>query len=194
MRIFLAGATGVIGSRLVPLLVEAGHQVSGMTRTPAKAASLEAAGATAVVCDVFDVDTLAAAMAAARPDLVMHQLTDLPDDVDRIGDHEAGQVRIRREGTRILIAATTDVGATRFMAQSVAWELPGAVGAATRSLEEQVLAYPGVVLRYGQLHGPGTYHPAAPPPEPRVHIDEAARRTVALLDAEPGIVVVTDRA
>ena len=80
MRIFLAGATGVLGRRLVPLLVADGHQVTGMTRSPDKVDLLAELGADPVVCDVFDADALAAAVAEARPDVVLHELTDLPDD------------------------------------------------------------------------------------------------------------------
>lgn len=192
MRVFLAGATGVIGRHLVPLLVDAGHHVTGMTRSPGMAASLAAAGADPVVCDVFDVATLTAVVDEAHPDLVMHQLTDLPDDLADIEEHFAAHNRIRREGTRNLVAAARAAGAKRFFAQSVAFEIPGDGGAAVADLEEAVLAYPGVVLRYGQFFGPGTYHPEEAPPPPRIHVAEAARRTVAILDSPPGIVTIVD--
>ncbi len=81
MRIFFAGSSGVIGTRLVPLLVGAGHFVAGMTRSPAKVEALEALGAEPIVCDVYDSEALAAAVAAFKPDAVLDQLTDLPDDV-----------------------------------------------------------------------------------------------------------------
>ena len=79
MRIFLAGASGVLGMRLVPLLVGAGHEVWGMTRSPDKVERLAALGAVPVICDVFEAAALREAVVAARPDTVMHQLTDLPD-------------------------------------------------------------------------------------------------------------------
>lgn len=84
MRVFLAGASGVIGLRLVPLLVAAGHDVAGMTRTQAKAERLRGLGAEPVVCDVFDLDALSQAVSGFGPDAVVHQLTDLPDDPARI--------------------------------------------------------------------------------------------------------------
>lgn len=192
MRIFLAGATGVIGRRLVPLLVDAGHLVAGLTRTPAKAAGLVELGAEPVVCDAFDADGLRAAAVGFKPDVVMHQLTDLPDDIARLADGRQANARIRREGTRNLLAAASASGASRILAQSVAWQIPGDGGLAAQFLERSVLDAGGTVLRYGTFYGPGTYYPDAPPPEPRVHIDEAARRTVAALDAPRGILVITD--
>jgi len=198
MRIFLAGASGVIGMRLVPLLVADGHTVAGMTRTQAKAAALAQAGAEPVVCDVFDADGLRAAVSAFTPDLVMHQLTDLPDDAAQIGEFGDRNDRIRQEGTRNLLTAAAEAGVPggRFLAQSIAWKLPGKRGANTETFERQVLAAGGVIIRYGQLYGPGTYYPDpdAPPPPPRVAVDEAARATVGLLQAEPGVVEVVEPA
>ncbi len=107
MRIFLAGASGAIGRRLVPLLVQAGHGVTGTTRSSASAKELERAGATAAVVDVYDAPAVSAAMLAARPDAVIHQLTDLPREFDaaKIAASYAANARIRTEGTRNLIAA-----------------------------------------------------------------------------------------
>lgn len=192
MRVFLAGASGVIGIRLTALLTEAGHDVAGMTRSPEKAASISALGATPVVCDVFDARALTAAVVEFRPDVVLHELTDLPDDVARISEFGASNARIRREGTRNLLAAANAAGASRFLAQSIAWEIPGDAGLATADLESAVLAAGGVVLRYGQFYGPGTYHEADLPDEPRIEIDEAAIRTVAVLEAPSGIVVIKE--
>ena len=194
MRIFLAGATGVIGIRLAPLLVSAGHSVAGMTRTPAKAAELRELGVQPVVCDVFDLHRLEGAVMAFDPDLIMHQLTDLPDDVSQIGAYGERNDRIRLQGTRNLLTAAADAGVTRFLAQGIAWKLPGKRGENTEAFERLVLDAGGVVIRYGQLYGPGTYYPEpnAPPPPPCVDVDEAARATVALLDAEPGIVEVVE--
>jgi nucleoside-diphosphate-sugar epimerase len=190
VRIFLAGATGVIGVRLVPLLASAGHQVAGLTRSPAKQEMLRELGAEAVVCDVYDAATLRDAAVDFGPELVLHELTDLPDDPEALGDG-AANARIRREGTRNLLAAAREAKASRFVAQSVAWELRGPGAAAKDELEGSVLGFGGVVLRYGQFYGPGTYHPMPPDP-PRIQIDEAARRTVELLDAPPGIVEVVE--
>ena len=192
VRVFLAGASGVLGMRLVPLLVGAGHQVSGMTRSPDKADRLGALGADPVICDVFEPAALRDAVVAARPDTVMHQLTDLPDELASIRRFAAANARIRRQGTRNLLEAARAAGARRLLAQSVAWELGGDAGAATADLERLVLAAGGVVLRYGQFYGPGTYHPQAPPPPPRVHLDDAARRTVAALTEPSGVVTVVE--
>lgn len=96
MKIFLAGASGVIGRQLVPLLVAEGHEVLGMTRTPANDHLLRALGAEPLVCDVYDRAALADAMERFAPHLVMHQLTDLPDDAARIPEHAAANSRIRR--------------------------------------------------------------------------------------------------
>ena len=198
MRIFLAGASGVIGVRLLPLLVADGHSVAAMTRTAAKADSLAQAGAQPVVCDVFDAGALTAAVSAFAPDLVMHQLTDLPDDVSQIGEFGERNDRIRQEGTRNLLAAAAQAGVpgSRVLAQSIAWTLPGKRGENTKAFERQVLDAGGVIIRYGQLYGPGTYYPDpdAPPPRPRVSVDEAARATVGLLEADPGVVEVVEPA
>jgi uncharacterized protein YbjT (DUF2867 family) len=191
MRIALAGATGVIGQRLVPLLIGAGHEVLGLTRSPDRLADLEAAGAEGVIVDVYDRDDLIAAVTAFAPDLVMHQLTDLPDDAADLPSFAASNARIRSEGTRNLLAAAAAAGAPRFLAQSIAWT-PAANAEVVERHEALVLESGGVVVRYGQFYGPGTYYPDAPPAEPRVHIDEAARRTVELLEAPSGVVVVND--
>lgn len=191
MRIFLAGASGVIGVRLVPLLVSAGHVVAGMTRSPEKAGGLRAIGAIPVVCDVYDADALREAVVAFGPEAVVHQLTDLPDDEASIPEFEAANARIRREGTRNLLAAARACGASRIVAQSVAWDLGGDAGAAVLEHERAVLESSGVVLRYGQFYGPGTYFEDEEPPPPRIHVDEAARRTVPALDAPPGLLLVT---
>lgn len=192
MRIFVAGASGVIGVRIVPLLVDLGHEVAGMTRSPGKSALVSELGAQPVVCDVFDLAALTEALQAFRPEAVVHQLTALPDDVSRIGEFAAANNRIRREGTSNLIAASSAAGSSRFVAQSVAWSIPGEGGAATADLERSVLAIGGVVVRYGQLYGPGTYYEADVPDPPRIQVDEAARRTVPLLEAPSGVVVIAE--
>ena len=188
MRIFLAGASGVIGVRLVPLLVRAGHDVAGMTRTPAKADTLRDLGADPVVCDVYDTDALRTAVLAFDPDLVLHQLTDLPDDEASAAGSSAN-ARMRREGTRNLLTAAGAAG--RFVAQIVAWDPPGDGALAKADLERMTLEAGGVVLRYGRFYGAGTYH-EEPPAAPRIQIDEAARRTVELLDVPSGIYPVVE--
>lgn len=192
MRIFLAGATGVIGSRLLPILCGAGHDVAGMTRTASKAESVSDCGAIPVVCDVYDIGALTSALLDFRPDLVMHQLTDLPDDAARIPELAEANSRIRTEGTRNLLASAHVSGAKRFLAQSIAWTPPARGGAVIEEHETAVLSAGGVVVKYGQFYGPGTYYETEPPAHPRVHVDDAAARTVSLLDAPSGIVVIAD--
>jgi nucleoside-diphosphate-sugar epimerase len=192
LRIFVAGATGVIGTRLVPLLVAEGHTVAGMTRSQAKAQRLRELGAEPVVCDVFDADALTAAVVDFGAEAIVHQLTDLPDDASKLAEGRAANARMRRDGTRNLVAAARAVDTPLIVAQSVAWEMSGDGLAAVQYLESSVLDAGGVVIRYGQLYGPGTYYETEPPPPPRVHVDDAARRTVPALDAESGILVVTD--
>lgn len=192
MRIFLAGASGVIGMRLIPLLVAEGHQVAGMTRSSNKVEALEQLGAEPVVCDVYDTRMLFDAVKAFRPELVMHQLTDLPDSAEQIAAFAGRNNRIRTEGTRNLLAAREQARAGRFLAQSIAWTPPSG-GEAVQEHERLVLDAGGVVIRYGVLYGPGTYSGSDHvPAQPRIHVDEAARRTAELLYAPTGIVVLSE--
>jgi len=192
MRVFLAGGSGVIGVRLISLLVASGHVVAAMTRSPGKANALISLGAQPVVCDVFEPDSLCAAMRAFSPDVIVHQLTDLPDDRIGIPECSAANNRMRREGTAHLLAASRATGAHRLIAQSVAWDLPGDGATAVIDLEAQVLSAGGVILRYGQFYGPGTYFEDNPPPPPRIHIDQAAAQTLAALEAPPGVITIVD--
>src|SRR3954451_24042328 len=123
MRVFVAGATGVIGTRLVPLLLDRGHDVAALARDEAKTESLRELGAETVVADVFDQELLRGAMAVAEPEVVMHLLTALPD---RLGAREAAghfaeNDRMRVDGTRALVEAAAAVGARRLVAQSIAF-------------------------------------------------------------------------
>jgi nucleoside-diphosphate-sugar epimerase len=208
MRIFLAGATGAIGKRLVPLLLEAGFQVVGTTRSPSRAENLRAAGVEPVVVDVFDRASLVRVTVAAHPDIVIQQLTDLPPGLDpsQMAEGTRRNARMRSEGTRNLVAAALEAGVPRLIAQSIAWMYaPGrephaendtldvdapepraitVTGVAT--LERLVLASPpiqGIVLRYGHLYGPGT-GTDAPGDPPSLHVDAAA--AAALLAIEKG--------
>jgi nucleoside-diphosphate-sugar epimerase len=193
VRIFVAGATGVIGSRLVPLLVADGHAVAGMTRSTHKADLLRELGAEPVVCDVFDAHALTRAVIAFAPDIVFHQLTDLPDNAADIPAFSERNNRIRGEGTRNLLSAAAAASAGPVIAQSISWELPGESGrAATAEHERAVLRAGGVVIRYGQLYGPGTYYETARPEPPRVHVDDAARRTVPAIGVPAGVTIVVD--
>jgi nucleoside-diphosphate-sugar epimerase len=215
MNIFLAGATGVVGRRLTPLLRDAGHAVTGTTRSAERAAALEALGARGVVVDVYDARALLKAMSGAYPDVVIHQLTDLPDRMEptRSAATLEANARIRIEGTRNLMAAAQVTGASRVVAQSIAFayapkqgtlietdplDLEGerAVTArAVASLEDQVLNTPGidgVVLRYGRFYGPGTWfrNPGGPGP---LHVDAAAHAALlAVTRGAPGIYNVTE--
>lgn len=192
LRIFLAGASGVIGVRLIPLLVAEGHEVMGMTRSATNVPVLRDLGADPVVCDVFDAERLTEVVKEFGPDLVMHQLTDLPDEIEQLPEFAARNNRIRTEGTRNLLAAARAAGARRVLAQSIAWTPPSG-GEGVAEHERLVLEAGGIVIRYGTFYGPGTYSGTDRiPPPPRIHIDVAARRTVALLDAPSGVVTITE--
>lgn len=194
MRVFLAGASGVIGQQLIPRLVEKGHVVGGMTRSPGKTDLLTRLGAEPILCDVFDRDALIKAVRDFAPDVILNELTDLPDEVKKIGEHGELNARIRTEGNQNLIDAARQSGSPKILAQTVAWRLQDGPDAdAVVELERSVLAEGGVVLSYGQFYGPGTYNEQQIPAEPRVRIDRAADRTVELLDAPSGVVVITDQ-
>ena len=204
MRIFLAGASGAIGRRLTPLLLTAGHEVTGSTRSPETARRLNAAGIHGVVADVFDAGALRDAVVDARPEIVIHQLTDLPrvvEDEAQLAASYPRNARIRTEGTRNLIAAAQAASARRFIVQSVAFayapgaephsendplnvsEGPRAVTVrAAADMERQALSsgMEAIVLRYGFFYGPGTWHPD-PIRKPPLHIDAAAQATLLAL-------------
>jgi hypothetical protein len=193
VRIFIAGAIGVIGVRLIPLLVADGHAVAGMTRSAQKAAQLRELGAEPVICDVFDRDALGQAVAAFAPDVVFHQLTDLPDDAADLAQFSDRNDRMRGEGTHNLLSAAAAAKAGRVIAQSISWEVPSQKRRAVIAGHERaVLRAGGVVIRYGQLYGPGTFYPAALPEPPRIHVDDAARLTLPALRVPPGVTIVAD--
>lgn len=192
MRVFVAGASGVIGVRLVPLLVAAGHEVAGLTRSPEKVETLRLLGALPVVCDVFDRKELRAAVGDFGADVIVSELTDLPDDRTQLQTYRSANDRMRREGTRNLLAAAAAAMTPRFLAQSIAWHLPGERGAAVQEFERMVLEAGGVVLRYGRFYGPGTFYESELPESPRVSVDEAAKTTADLLEAESGVVTIAD--
>ena len=182
MKVFVAGASGVVGRPTVRKLVAAGHAVVGMTRRQERAEEIRAAGAEAVVCDVFDAAALNEAVAAARPEVVIHALTALPARFDPKSDYLAATNRVRDEGTRNLVAAAKAAGARRLVAEGVAFfyepegdwvkdegaplfrDPPGRFAAACDalvSLERQVVeadGLEGLVLRFGWFYGPGTYY------------------------------------
>src|SRR5919199_1169936 len=183
MRVFVAGATGAIGKQLVPRLVEAGHEVHGMTRSESKQAMLQELGAVPVVADVLDPDQVAEAVGRARPEVIVHQLTAIGAvDMRHLDRDFAPTNRLRTEGTDHLLSAGEAVGVRRFVAQGVAGygayaRTGGPVKseddpldpapvremretlAAIRHLEAAVLGArwtDGIVLRYGAFYGPGT--------------------------------------
>src|SRR5262245_35296678 len=123
MRIFLAGASGAVGRRLVPLLIRAGHDVTGTTRSAETGKELERAGVTPAVLDVFDAQAVSDAMRAGRPEIVIHQLTDLPREFDEaaISASYSRNARIRTEGTRNLVAGARAAAVRRFIVQSIAF-------------------------------------------------------------------------
>lgn len=173
MRIFVAGASGVVGSVLVPRLVGAGHQVTGTSRSVGGDERLTAAGAVGVRVDVLDRAAVRSAVAGAEPDVVIHQLTALAKF------SLADNARIRIEGTRNLVDAALAAGVRRMIAQSISWAYEPGAGPATeqvpldtdtaqprattvhgvRVLEEIVSEVEEhVILRYGLLYGPGTFY------------------------------------
>jgi nucleoside-diphosphate-sugar epimerase len=183
MKVLVAGATGAIGRQLVPRLVSAGHEVTGMVRSAAGRATLAGMGAGAVDADALDADRVAAAVAAAEPEVIVHELTSIPAVIDmrHLDRSFAVTNRLRTEGTDHLLSAGQAIGVRRFVAQSYAgWPFartgpmvksedealdPDPVAAmrethaALVALETRVLNAgwtEGIVLRYGGLYGPGT--------------------------------------
>jgi nucleoside-diphosphate-sugar epimerase len=222
MRVFVAGATGAIGRRLVPQLIAQGHDVSGMTRTAQGAELLRSLGAQPYQADAFAGKAVRAAVSHARPDAIIHQLTDLS------GSDFAANAALRVNGTRNLVDAAHAAGVPRMIAQSISWAYrPGDVPAdedvpldleaggsraltvrAVASLETAVAeVHEWVVLRYGLLYGPGTWYApdgaraddaragrllAADDVSSFVHVDDAARAAVAALHWPSGAVNVCD--
>lgn len=208
MKILLAGAGGAIGRRLVPLLRAAGHDVVGTTRSADKTAALRALGAEPTVVDVFDAAALTRIVQAALPEVVIHQLTDLPYAPNTPGYEEGldRNARLRIDGTRNLVAAAKKAGVRRLIGQSIAFVYaPGdgirvesdpldlaATGVRKRTmdgvmaLEDATLQMPeGIVLRYGLLFGPGTWFEREKRGKPGLHVDAAAQ--AALLAVTKGV-------
>jgi nucleoside-diphosphate-sugar epimerase len=196
---FVAGAGGAIGRVLCRLLVADGWRVVGTTRVPATASDLGRLGVHPVVVDVFDRGALVRAVVEAAPDVVVHQLTDLPKAFtpSSMAAARPRNARIREIGTANLLDAAARSSATRLVAQSIAFAYaPGprpyfedapldvSAAPAVAKLEELVLGGPleGIVLRYGRLYGPRTWSPT-PAGEAPVHVDaaaDAARRALTL--------------
>jgi nucleoside-diphosphate-sugar epimerase len=222
MRIFLAGGTGAIGRLLIPMLLNAGHEVTASSRTAAGVDAIKAAGAEATRLDAFDRDGVAQAVARSAPELIVHQLTALS-----VGD-PAANARIRREGTRNLVDAAHAAGVGRIIAQSIAWAYkpgdrpagegtPLDVSAAPprantiggiQALEAAVAELDhSVVLRYGTLYGPDTWYrrgglvaeslaagtmPATDAVSSFLHVQDAAHAVIEALAWPSGPVNIVD--
>jgi nucleoside-diphosphate-sugar epimerase len=217
----VAGAAGAIGRQLLPMLIGARYEVFGTTRNPAKTAQMEAIGVHPVLVDVYDRDALIAAVSKAKPDVIIHQLTDLS------AADFAGTDRLRIDGTRNLVDAAKAAGVRRMIAQSLAIVYapqaalsterdPLADGSSTlsatvkgvRSLEAAVAELPeGISLRYGLFYGPGTWYSKTGPFADAVrkgeraassgissfiHVEDAARAALLAIEWPAGVVNIVD--
>ncbi|HRE49758.1 MAG TPA: NAD(P)-dependent oxidoreductase [Aggregatilineales bacterium] len=222
MKILLAGATGVVGRNLLPLLSAAGYEVTGTTRRPDKQAQIAALGGQPLVMDALDRDRVFAALETIRPDIVFHQLTDLA------GRDFSANVRLRVEGTRHLVDAARAVGVKRMIAQSISWVCVAGESPAceidpldldapqprretilgVQALEQAVAEMPiGVVLRYGLLYGAGTWYDrdslmteqirrgeltATDAVSSFLHVEDAARAALSAIDWPAGVYHIVD--
>lgn len=222
LNIFLAGATGVIGRSLIPLLVQEGHDVFGMIRDESKASTITKLGAKPMVADAFDRDAVFTALQNSQPDVVIHQLTSLS------GGSSVDNAKMRMEGTENLVDAANLAGVRRMIAQSISWAYEPGEGPATEedmlditapfprkttiegimALEEKVSQMPEfVILRYGTLYGPGTWYAidgmianqvrrqemaATDGVASFLHVDDAARAALLALDWPSGPVNIVD--
>ena len=210
MKVFVAGATGAVGRQLVPMLVERGHEVTGMTRTPAKQDLIRELGARPAVADAFDPEAVAQAVAEAEPEAVVHELTELTGTFARNIDKAfATTNRLRTEGLDHLLAAARAAGARRFIAQSFAGWPSEPTGGPVKTEEDPLQAHPpksvsesiaairhvedtttqaegldGLALRYGGFYGPGTSLAVDPPGE---LIQMIAKRRVPIIGDGGGI-------
>jgi 2-alkyl-3-oxoalkanoate reductase len=211
MKVFVAGATGALGNQLIPQLQAAGHDVIGMTRTPAKTDLLKAMGTRPVVADALDPDSVARAVAETEPEVIVHQLTALKGEMDMKNPDKffAETNRLRTEGTDHLLAAGRAVGIRRFIAQSyTSWPYARTGGPikteedpldpdppaklrpaldAIRYVEDAVTSIDwaeGLALRYGAFYGPGTGLSADPDAE---MIKPIRKRQFPVIDGGGGI-------
>lgn len=222
LKIFVAGSTGVIGQFLLPKLVQAGHDVIGMTHNPRHKDLIESRGARGIVADALDREGMITAIGDIRPDVVIHQLTSLSQW--NLEDN----ARIRIEGTRHLVEAAQAAGVKRMIAQSISWAYePGDYPATEEvsldmhapaprkstidgivSLEHAVSQIPNhVILRYGMLYGPNTWYDATGSIAEKVrsralpstdgimsflHVEDAAAAALSALDWPSGPVNIVD--
>ncbi|MED0963981.1 NAD(P)-dependent oxidoreductase [Bacillus paramycoides] len=222
MKIFVAGATGVIGRNLLPMLINEGHTVYAMIRSDSQKESLKNLGVLPVIADVFNRKEVFSVLKETLPDVVIHQLTAL--STWNLEDN----ARIRIEGTRNLVDAAKNVGVKKIIAQSISWAYESGDKLATETdpldfyapmprqvtingiakLEETVSELPeAVILRYGTLYGPGTWYAkngvfanqvrnneiiATDGMSSFIHVEDAARAAVLALDWSSGIVNIVD--
>lgn len=222
MRIFIAGATGVIGQMLLPKLVSKGYEVTGMTHNENRVSQIESTGAKAVIADIFNSDAVKRAVEAAKPDVVIHQLTALREW--NLSDN----AKIREIGTRNLVDAARDAGVSSMIAQSISWAYEAGNSPAKESddldigapmprkttvdsviaLEQIVSEMPKhVILRYGMLYGPGTWYakggimaekirrkqvPATEAVTSFLHVEDAANAAILALNWPTGVVNIVD--
>ncbi|MEK5057008.1 dTDP-glucose 4,6-dehydratase [Paenibacillus sp. FSL H7-0326] len=222
MKIFVAGAAGVIGRLLLPRLVQAGHEIIGMTHRPERKPFIQAVGAKSVVVDAYERDAILSVIEEERPDVIIHQLTSLSNwDLEE-------NARIRIEGTRNLVDAAKAANVSRFIAQSISWAYePGDLPASEEvpldvqaplprkstidgivALEEAVAEVQNhVILRYGMLYGPGTWYdkkgvmaekvlqrqvPATEGITSFLHVEDAANAAMLALEWPSGPVNIVD--
>lgn len=216
MKIFLAGAGGVIGRRLSILLRKAGHSVVGTTRSSDRADALRLLGVEPVVVDALDADALTRAVCDAEPHVVIHQLTDLAGQpgTPAFAESLIRNARLRIDGSRNLMAAAKAAHVKRVIAQSIAFtyahgegarietdpltpapnDEPFSTVAGVRALEDAVTktaGIDGIVLRYGYFYGPGSWNEVPRPPA--VHIDAAANAALlAVTRGRPGVYNIAD--
>lgn len=214
--IFLAGATGAIGQVLSRLLVANGYKVYGTTRSTEKVSILKNLGVEPVVINVYEAQKLKDVLAQIKPEVVIHQLTDLPYalDADKMTAALKSNARLRTEGTKNLVDAAINAGSKRIIAQSISFIyeegptphveedalLPlthpvyGETAEGVRNLERQILTsgMEGIVLRYGLLYGPKTGFDAPIAPA-SVHVEAAAKAAeIAVIKGKPGIYNVAE--
>jgi len=174
VRILFAGATGVLGRATLPYLRDA--EVVALTRSRGKLDLLSGLGAVGVVCDVYDWQELLRVTRDAEPSILVNFVTDLRER------SRAANNRARREGGRNLLRAAQAIHAERLVVESVAFPLEGEAAPAVRELEDCARSFAGeaVIVRFGRLWGPDTFH-ETPPHPPAVHVDDAGAKAAALI-------------
>jgi len=185
MRILFAGSTGVLGRATLPQLGD--HEIVAITRASKNRDLLDELGVKGIVCDVYDYPALLTATQEAQPEIVVNFLTALREE------SEQANIRIRREGAQNLLRAAEQADASRLVVESVAFPLEGDAGRAVEDLEGSTRGFAGeaLILRFGRLWGPGTFHQTAPPP-PSIRIDEAGAEAARLITgAPPGAYLVS---